>query len=254
MKIASLSPSMVKTYNVCGRKFLYQYGFKLPYLPNFKMACGSAIHLAAKENYFQKISTGKDLHVGLLTDLFAEDLEYRDVDWSEQSLDKTKDEGVKTLRAYMQKIAPNVRPAHVEHAWTMKIKGRDWVISGMTDLITDKDMVIELKTTGRKVSKSKPDHRFQAGTYVAAWRQQTGLEIVQARIDYAIRGREDMLSFPAVFGDSNTKHILTTFDQVAKGIQADVWIPNRTGSYLCSRKYCSFWNECEKDCGGRVRD
>lgn len=254
MKITSLSPSMVNTYMICQRKFYYSYALKLPRLPNYMMAYGSAFHEMARENYFQKIRTEKDLPVDLLTDLFAEDLEFRDTDWSEQSLDKTKDEGVKTLRAYMQTIAPSVHPAHVEHAWTMKIKNRDWVISGKTDLVTDQDQVVELKTTGRKVSKPKPGDAFQTGVYVVGWRQQTGLKTVQGRIDYALRGKDEIISLPVVFPESNLKIVLTTFDQVARGIQNEIWIPNRTGTYLCSRKYCSFWNECEKDCGGRVSD
>lgn len=253
MKITSLSASMVETYRICGRRFLYSYGLKLPRHSNPDLAFGSSFHRMTEENYYQKVNTSKDLPIDLLTDFFAEDLEYQDdVDWSSQSLDKTKDLGVKTVRAYQQKLAVKVQPLHVEHVWSMEVNNRDWFISGKTDVISVKNAVRELKTTGRKVNTPKPAHRFQTGVYALAWQKQTGLP-AQADLDYAYRGKDEISTFPLEYGDSLEKLVLTTFDEVAKGIEREVWIPNRTGSYLCSRRYCDFWNQCEKDCGGEVK-
>lgn len=254
MDIRSLSASMVNTYRICPRRFYYGEVVRLSYLPNPDLAFGAAFHEMARETHFQKIRTEKDLPISLLTDLFCQDLEDRDVDWSTKSLDKTKDEGVISVRSYMQKTAPSIHPAHVEHAWTMKIANRDWVISGKTDLITDKDRVRELKTTGRRVSKPKDGHAFQAGVYIMAWRAQTGLLSVQGDLDYCIRGRDEVCSIPVEFDTELTRRTLDTFDDVAKWIQREAWPPHRQGNYLCSRRYCNDWNQCEKDCGGRVAD
>lgn len=254
LNIVSLSPSMVVTHGICPRRFYYSEVARIPYLPNPDLAFGAAFHEMARETHFQKVNTEKDLPINLLTDFFCEDLEYRDVDWSTKSLSETKDEGVISVRSYMQKTAPSIQPLHVEHAWTMQIKNRDWVISGKTDLITNKDQVIDLKTTGRRVSKPKPDHVFQTGVYVAAWRAQTGLPGVQGRLDYALRGKDEVCSLPVKFDDGLSASVLSRFDNAAYWIEREVWMPSRHGDYLCSRKYCSFWQSCEKDCGGRVPD
>lgn len=257
MRIHSLSPSMVNTYLKCPRQFYYNYALKLPRLANHYLAFGSAFHETMRENYFQKINTEKDLPTDLLTDFFAEDLEYRDVDWSEQSLDKTKDDGVITVRAYQEQVAPTVKPRLVEQAFSMEVKGRDWVISGKIDLIahgTMWDLVIENKTTDRRVSKPKPDHVFQTSVYTVAWRQTTGHAGIQARLDYSLRGKDEICSMPVMFDGNVDKYVLSTFDQVARGIELEVWPANRVGNYLCSRKYCPHWGQCETDCGGRVAD
>ncbi len=68
----------------------------------------------------------------------------------------------------------------------MEVGGRDWVISGKIDLITDDDLVIDLKTTGRRLKKPKEDHAFQLSTYGMAWKAQSGKD-AQGRLDYAIR-------------------------------------------------------------------
>lgn len=258
MNITSLSPSMVNTYRICPRRFYYSEVERLPYLPGPDLAFGAAFHETMRENYWPKRDTAKDLPLDLLTDFFCEDLEYRDVDWSTKSQSETKDEGVITVRSYMQKVAPSIQPVHVEHQWTWTRESRV-TITGKTDLITDK-RVNEIKTTGKrldgyKIGKPKPKkgHPFQIGTYIAAWRMQTGLSEAQGCLDYAMRGKDEVCSIPMNFNGDLTRNILAAFDDVAGWIQREAWPPVR-GGYLCSRKYCDYWNECEKDCGGRVKD
>lgn len=249
MNIHSLSTSMVNQYRQCPANFYYGRVERLPWLPNHFLAFGSAFHKTLEENYFQKVNSGKDLPVDLLTDFFAEDLEYRDVDWSQQSLDETKDQGVKTVRSYQHRIAPQIRPTEVEHSFAMEVKGRPWVISGKIDLIAD-DLLLENKTTGRKVSKPKPEHVFQTGTYTAARKAEIKREI-KTRLVYSLRGNGEIYSHDIQFDKGLEAHIINIFDQVAKGIQAEVWFANRNHPY-CNRKHCAFWGACEKDCGGIV--
>lgn len=255
MKITSLSPSMVNTARICMRRFYYAEVVREPYLPNHFLAFGAAFHETARENYWQKREKEKDLPIDLLTDFFCEDLEYRDVDWSESSLDKTKDEGVISVRAYMEKVAPRIQPLHVEHAWSMNVKNRDWKITGKTDLIDDHNQVVDLKTTSRKVSSPKDGHTFQIGVYVAAWRAQTGQGgLVQGRLDFVVRGKDDVISIPVEFNGNLASSVVAEFDDVAKWIQREQWIPSRHYNNLCSRRYCNFFRQCEADCGGTIKD
>ena len=260
MNVTSLSASMVNTYRQCPYKFYCSYCLKLPRRGNAFMAFGSAFHAMAEENWYQKRQTHTDLPIDLLTDFFAGELEDSDdVDWKEQeqTLDQTKDQGVKTVRAYQQKVAPGIQPKLVEHLWSMEIKNRDWVITGKTDLIDSNDLVIDLKTTGRlpakprngSAPKPKPEHRFQLSTYAMAWKAQTGKE-VSGRLDYALRGTDKMMSLDVAL--ENTQSIVSTFDNVATSIIKEWW-PIFRSHYLCSRKYCDFVSECEKDCGGEVK-
>lgn len=254
MNITSLSASMVNTYRQCPFKFYCQYCLRLPRRSNMALAFGSSFHETAEENYYQKIRTQKDLPVDLLECFFVEDLECRDdVDWKEQeqSLDQTKDQGVRTVRAYQQKIAPSVMPKLVEHVWSMEVGGRDWCIRGKTDLIDSNDKVIDLKTTNKRLSKPYKEQIFQVGVYAMAWKVQTGCQNVKGRIDYAIRGKDDIYSHPVSFNGDLNRSVLTTFDDVARRIQREEWPPFR-GHYLCSRKYCNFADQCEEECGGTV--
>ena len=259
MTITSLSPSMVNKYRQCPRQFYYDYCLKLPRRGSAYTAFGSSFHAMAEENYYQKVRTQKDLPIDLLLDFFRDDLHYRDdVDWKEQteSLDDMKDQGVQTVRAYQENVAPGIQPQVVEHVWSMEVKNRLWLISGKTDLITDDDLVIDLKTgkvpgKPRDGSPRKPKQAdaFQVSTYAMGWKAQTGRLDVKGRLDFAPRGKSETLSVDVTLEDAQS--IVSTFDDVAKWIQREAW-PVFRSHYLCSRKYCQHWNECEKDCGGTV--
>lgn len=254
MRIQSLSPSMALTYLKCNRQFYYQNVAKLPRLASPVLALGAAIHETFRENAWQKINSGMDLSEPLLKNFFAEDLEYREVDWSGQGLSTTKDQGVICVEEYRQKMAPKVQPAFVEYAFNMEVKNRDWGIAGKVDLITDKEVVIDHKTTKGRMKAPRVEHVFQLGVYALAVKQQAWGANVTARLDYYPRGKRDAYSHPVTFAPSLAKNVLTTFDQVAHGIQSEVWAANRTSNYLCKRRYCNYWNQCEIDCGGTVAE
>lgn len=261
MIITSLSASMVNTYRQCPYKFYCSYCLKLPRRSNAFLAFGSSFHRMCEENFYQKRTTYKDLPTGLLLDFFRDDLHYTDdVDWKEQeqTLAQTTDQGVATVRAFQDKVAPGIQPVEVEHLWSMEVNNRPWNITGKTDLLTAKG-VEEIKTTNtlpakprdKSPPKPKPDHAFQVSTYAMGWKAQTGCSDVQGRLDYAKRGGEEVMSVNVEL--ESAQSIVSTFDNVAMSVQREWW-PIFRNHYLCSRKYCNFAEQCEKDCGGRVKE
>ena len=268
MNITSLSPSMVNLYNQCPYKFYCSYCLQLPRMGSAYTAYGCAFHAMAEENFFQKVNTHQDLPIDLLLDFFRDGLQYRDdVDWKDrpESLDDMKDQGVKTVKAYMLNVAPGIQPKLVEHQWSMEIKNRPWAITGKIDLIEDDGNdgdggdVYELKTANKLPAKPrngsppkpKGDHDFQVSTYVMGRRAETGRSDVQGRIHYGLRGSDKSMTLPLSYGDDLAQKVVSSFDYVAKCIQREWW-PVFRSHYLCSRKYCSFWETCQDDNGGEV--
>lgn len=252
MVIQSLSLSMVLTYLRCGRRFYYEVVERRPRLPSPVLALGSSFHQTVRENAFQKVHSSKDLSASLLKNFFAEDLESSEVDWSGQSLAQTKDQGVVCVDEYRYKMAPKTQPAFVEYGFSMDVIGRPWKITGKVDLITNLYKAVDHKTTKGQLRDPKPDHVFQMWVYLLALRILMGLE-VKGQLDYYPRGKDTSFSHEVAFQSGLERNVLTTFEQVAKGIKNEVWPANR-GNYLCKRRYCDFWPTCEIDNGGRVPD
>lgn len=254
MKITSLSPSMVNTYLKCSQQSLYRDVLRLAGPSTPVLTFGTAFHRTIEEDMYQKVKSGKNLPLDLLQDFIAEEIEYSETEWKEQTLNETKDQAVITLAEYQTKIASSIDPIDVEWAFSIDVIGRDYRIAGKADIINAVGAaVIETKTTGKRRSAPWPDQMFQVWVYMMAWTRKNKSLRQQARVDYALRGKAETLSFPISYDSSLEKRILTTFDSVANGIQREVWIPNRY-HFLCCRKYCQYWNQCEKDCGGRVKD
>jgi hypothetical protein len=47
-------------------------------------------------------------------------------------------------------------------------------------------------------------------------------------------------------------HTATKLYQIAQeGMRSGLYVPDRS-SFLCSRKYCSFWGRCVEEYGGEV--
>jgi hypothetical protein len=218
------------------------------------LALGLSFHNTVKENAYQKVNSGKDLSAGLLKCFFAEDLEHSEVDWSDQSLDTTKDQGVVCVDEYRYKMAPKTQPAFVEYKFRMDVIGRAWKIKGKVDLITDEEVIVDHKTTTGTLKAPKPEHVFQIGVYALAIQKQAGNRAVSAQVDYYPRGKPAAYSRPVTVSPGFDKQMLTAFDQAAKGIKHEIWAANRTANTWCKRRYCDFWNQCEIDCGGRVPD
>lgn len=253
MEIRSLSSTMVTSYIECSQRWYYQNCLRLPRLPNYYLAFGSAFHETMRENFWQKVQTQEDLNINVLTDFFCEDLEYRDVDWNNGTdLSQAKDMGVISVRSFQSNIACGIQPARVEYSFTMEVTGRPWTISGKLDVIDDENLIVEIKTITRSPgNQPKKEHTFQTGVYATAVRREAGLEAIKARVDYSIRGKDQNHSFPLEFDASTERNVLTTFDSVANAIQKEIWIPNRNSNY-CTRRFCAYWDQCEKDCGGTV--
>ena len=48
------------------------------------------------------------------------------------------------------------------------------------------------------------------------------------------------------------QYVLGLMEHVANGVKKEVFIPNRN-NMMCSKKFCGYWQECEKKYGGKVR-
>ena len=108
--------------------------------------------------------------------------------------------------------------------------------------------MIDLKTSSRKPSAIKPDHALQLATYTALTPGASG----QARIDTLVSTREpQLISIDHTPGAQGRKLVERLYPLAAEGMAAGLYMPNRSSS-LCSRRYCSFWRECQLEFGGVV--
>lgn len=256
MQIQHLSPSQINTYTKCPMSWYFRYakGLKIP--PSGAMTLGSAFHTGTGVNYSQKIESFEDMPVSDVLEVYSEDFDIRaeSTEWNSEDPGTTKDSGVQLLEKYQQVIAPETQPTQVEQGFSLDLRNQNIRFVGYIDLLDTNNWVIETKTTSKSLREPRHEHMLQGIAYAAAREAISGEPTPGVRFDYAIRKKEpDVLSFNAHPTEQDTDYFLTVLTEVAHAIESEVWIPNRA-HFLCSRKWCGYWSQCEKTCGGRVKE
>jgi len=249
-----LSPSSVNAFHACAAKWYYRKILQLPETRTAALVLGSAVHEAAAVNSLDKIETGHDLDYAAVRSVFREALRRQLAEGPEVTFDA--DESVADLeacgdalvRVYLEQAAPTIFPAKVE----LPVEGKigDVKVHGFVDVLDRDGVVIDLKTAGKKPSGITPEHRLQVSTYAMVAPGACG------------RGRRDVITKTKTVGHYTTSFEVAasdrkyterlysiTLDQMRSGLIA----PNRS-SFLCSRRNCSFWQQCQEDYGGEVAE
>jgi len=234
--------------------------------PSGALTLGSAVHAAINANMEQKVETKQDRPpAGVKAvydqawDLLVKDeyparyqggkpslpTEFRD---DEEPGDLKKQGEVLTLK-YLDEACPEIEPKAVEFPVSGSINGVR--VRGFIDLLDAEGRVIDLKTAARTPSEISSDYRFQVATY----RQLLGGIVTgQARVDTLVKTKTPKLvQMSCTIDQSDIDSVNALYPVVQRGIRGGFFAPNRS-HYLCSRKYCGFWRECQRQFGGKVSE
>jgi putative RecB family exonuclease len=261
VEIEKLSASRLKTYWTCPMRYFYRYAEGLIIPPSSALSLGSAFHESLGFNYQQKIESRQDLKESDVLDFFSTDFDERahETLWfPNEDKGEVKDSGVRIIKVYQKDVAPKVQPVAVEHQFALLMRrGQEqlaWFFEGHVDVIDEKGVIKENKTTSRTPKQANPADMLQTCAYSQGYRADTG-EIEQAvEIDYAVKLKSPkIVSFSRQVERSEIEFFNRLMNQIVRGIEQEFWIPNRQ-SIMCTRRACGYWQVCERDWKGRVKD
>jgi PD-(D/E)XK nuclease superfamily len=213
---------------------------------------------------FQKIETKRDLPAAGLRALFREAWallvkgEFPDVfgrpkllpEFAEDEDPKQLAEEGETLTVkYFDEYCPAIQPAAVEMPVAGRINGVE--VKGFIDLLDTEGRIIDLKVVKRSPSEDKvsPDHRFQVATY----RKLLGNSVSgAARIDHLVKNKSPkIVRQDYTIQNCDLEECEKMYPLVQQAIRTRLFLPNRS-NYMCSRRHCSFWRQCQREFGGEV--
>jgi len=258
-----LSPTSGTQYRRCAAQWRFRHIDKLPDPPTGALTQGSAIHAAIGENFRQKVQTGEDLPAAAVQALYRNawallvkgefpspfgipklPAEFADDEDPEQ----LKAEGEALALKYLDEVCPGMEPAAVELPVSGEIGGVS--VRGFIDLLDTSGRVVDLKVVKRSPSEVSADYRFQVATYRKLCPQACG----EARVDSLVKNKAPKIvqqGYTVQACDLNETERM--YPLVQQAIRTGLFLPNRS-SYMCSRKYCSFWRACQREFGGEVGD
>jgi len=246
-----LSPSSVNRFAYgCQVKWFYSRVLRLPEVRGAALGLGSAVHDSIICNFRYKLVEGADLPTSdvqsLFRDCLAEQLETVTLA-ADDDVEDLKLCGEIMVGLYMERVAPSIQPAALEH----RVEGMigDVPVCGYIDILDTQGRVIDIKTASKKPSGVSAPYRNQITTYAMLEPKASGV----ARVDTLTKTKTVGLHEQTVeVSDSDRKLTERLYSISREQMRSGVYLPNRD-SFTCSRTYCSHWARCEAEYGGEVK-
>ena len=248
--------SHLNLFDECGVAYARRYvdGEVIP--PGIAALRGSGVHGAAEVNHKQKKNSRRDLPKKELIDIAVavfEDRKHRD------GFRLTPEEmkiGVRPMIArttevvtaltglYADKVAPNIQPAFTEEKIRIRVAD-NVVMSGTLDVATVDKRIADFKTSTRAKSQTDADRSLQLSQYGLLYKGLTsefpsGFDLEQL-ID-AKKPRHVPLRTTRTTDDYRA--LVNRINIMITSRQAGIFAPASVGSWICSPKWCGYWNTC----------
>jgi len=271
--IEKLSSSRINTYLTCGMRYWFRYIEGLIVPPGSALTLGGSVHSTIGQNMRQKIESHEDLPEGDLCEHFAEVFsqeESHTLWYANEDPGKIKDVGIGLVKTHRQLVSPTLQPIAVEKGFITTLKPSERIkkaaeergeepreayppIEGWIDTVDDHAVVIEAKTTGKKPGHVAANHKLQTTIYTAGM-LSADVETPGARVDYLVKTKkQQVVSFDIVPTKADFMYLDDVLDRVCRGIESGIFLPNRE-FYGCTRRNCGYWEHCEAEIHGTVRD
>ncbi len=254
------SVSRVNTCRRCFRQFYYSYWLGIKQPSNAAREFGSSVGIALEEGYKEIMRDGKS-STGYILDIFHEAWRTKIelIDWIKEDEDAMvlANIGEEILRLHTKTIMPTQEPLAVEE----RVEYRDketglWI--GYIDLREEKK-ITDHKTSKRKFADSKhPLNSSQLAFYsLCAGINSVGFDVMVKkakpeiqRLRYSFKEREKNVHFNGM--KAIAKQIDMIWEEAKRLEELDespslIWPSCDPSSWVCSEKYCGYWEMCRKD-------
>ena len=251
-----LSPSSIATAAQCPEKFRRKYVQGERDRWGGAAIIGIAVHRAVEEMFAHKLEHQELPAADAMMDVAAQafddkvvEAEKDGIDWKDVKPGPAKDQSVQLTFAYHGSVAPLVEPVAVEEWVGIEIPGLP-ELTGRVD-VRAADGILDVKTTGRKMTAPRGDWRLKGMVYMLMTGQPIAWHVVTKTKTPAIYTPDD---FPALRLDASPAVVALAerrVQTVAADLVAlldrygpdDAWPTNATEhDWACD--YCSFKPDC----------
>lgn len=265
--IETFSPSRLQTLATCHYRFFRRYILGEPGRVTSSMAVGTAFDETANICYADAKEQGSPFTDGdKAAEVFAWQWEQQKEEVEEwlSKPGEILDQGVKLARHWTWQVASQYLPVYVQADWTLKFPGVDWKVRGVLDLVAQpvhsrRLILADTKCTGRRWRASKVWYSLQPPAYSLGSEAVLEKPIEEFQFHIGVRKKMPEVQIEVVPVGQKERAAYVKKVAYARSLVADlyktgVWLPTArdSGHFMCSRKYCPYWEECEKEWGGKV--
>lgn len=262
----NLSVSKIEKMLLCPKNFELQYIHKIPEPRSWKAHAGVVVHHVIEDALRGYAKTGRYPDWQTMDDHFepAWEKEQKEqeekpwfVGWKEEAddpIEKLRREYRRLIKVARDEVLPTVRPwtidktPVVEHRIDLDIRTKFGMcpIIGYVDMLDESGILMDWKSTGKKVSNRAKSTWLQFAAYsLWAW-PIVGEQELRCEKIFLVRGENDdphaeRVSF--VMGPKHREYFVKVAAQVWETIHHGIYIAN-PNTWLCKPGWCPFFSGC----------
>jgi CRISPR/Cas system-associated exonuclease Cas4 (RecB family) len=260
--LGHLSQSSINMFLRCPCQFFYRYVQGLKIQPTGNLTLGKSVDSSLDFNYKFKIESRTDREIGEVLDFFSTDFEKRkqETDFQEANPAEVKDDGVRVIKEYQTTVSPHLQPLASQKEISVLFNGVAVPTVGYIDVIDQDYCVIDNKVKSKSPSKDKAgfylpteSEKIQMTIYESGLLAE-GVKPTALRIDTMVTLKTPkVVSANIETTSADYQYVQNVIKKIVKSIEAEIFIPVRS-NMLCSKRHCGYWNICEKENGGCVKE
>lgn len=251
-----LTQSMIGTIQRCPQQFfrIYPNGERIP--PGISARRGSSVHKGAEINHSYKLHAPDDLPLDMLQDAARDEymrlvknegvfIPKEDVSSKDRLLNDGLNAAINLTALYHAEVAPSIHPAIVEEKIELDA-GLPLILSGIIDVFTVDKWLPDLKTADKSKNQSFADSSVQLTLYAALIHHRTGNWPNKISYEVLVNNATAKLqSLKTTRGPADFTALLPRLDVICQQIFSGIYPPCDPGAWICSPKWCGFYNSCK---------
>lgn len=253
--ISVISQSMLGMFLRCPAQFERRYilGEIIP--PGIAARRGSAVHKAAELNHGQKLLSCQDLPAEDLQDVARDEyvrlvkdegvfIPKEDAGEKDRLLGAGLDAAVRLTGLYRADLAPLIQPTLVEEKIEADV-GLPVPLIGTIDVLTVDGWMPDLKTADKSKPAGEADNSLQLTFYSGLLAHQTGTWPKRISLEILVNTKEPKRqSLETKRGPEHWRNLLARLEIALAQIQTGLFPPCDPSSWICSPRWCGYWQSC----------
>jgi hypothetical protein len=248
--------SALNDFELCGEMFRRKHIEKEPAHPGTAALRGGGVHVGAQLNHEQKKKSGKDLPKKDIVDAAVAGFEEKKAKEGFRLTPEELSVGVNPILArtvesvvtltglYADQVAPRMQPDLIEQEAKIQLPN-GVVFGGRLDLSTQDGRIKDLKTSGRSKSQKDIDESLQGTQYWLLYTALKGKEPkgfdLEVLVDLKTPKAQQLQSTRT---QRDVAVLVNRANVMLTSVKAGIFAPAGVGSWICSPKWCPFWNTC----------
>lgn len=255
-KLIEVRQSALNDFELCGEMFRRKHIEKEAAPPGTAALRGGAVHVGAQKNHEHKKAQGADLPKKEIIEIAVAGLEEKKAKEGFRLTPEEMGAGVRTTLArtvesvttltglYADKVAPAMKPDLIEQEAKF-ILPNGVVFGGRLDLSTSDNRVKDLKTSGRSKSQKDADDSLQGTQYWLLFTKLKGHEPAGFDLEVLVDLKTPKHQHIETHRTRKDVEVLINRANVMlKSNQLGIFAPAAVGSWICTPKWCPFWDSC----------